>query len=160
MPLSKTVLLMSARLPRRTVHALKTSSGRPCRPQANMGARGACEIRLCHKAWGGSFYFADGPSDGLCDRLTHLNRLEKRQLQLYSNYCWPAKKDGSLQAGKDHHQCTRPCWSYNQRSNTSPQSAQLNHDGKKLFVHLKVLVIALLPPWHKMQVIHRVSSSN
>ena len=59
MPFSKTVLLISARLPRRTVHALKTSNGRPCRPWANLAARGAREIKLCHRAWEGSFYFAN-----------------------------------------------------------------------------------------------------
>ena len=59
MPFAKAVLLMSARLPRRTVYALKTSSRRPCRPRAKLGGRGAHKIRLCYGAWGGSFYFAD-----------------------------------------------------------------------------------------------------
>ena len=39
MPLSKAVLLMSARLPQKTVHALKISSGRPGHPQNKVMSR-------------------------------------------------------------------------------------------------------------------------
>ena len=108
----------------------------------------------------GTYSLMERPIDGLCNRPTHLNQLEGRQLQLYSSHRWPTNKDDLLEAGKDHHQCTRPSWGYNQRSSTSPRFARLNRDGQRLLVHLKVLVIALLLPWHKTQVIHRVLSSN
>ena len=36
------------------------------------------------------------PINKLCDRTTHLNQLEKRQLQLHSSHRWTANEDGSL----------------------------------------------------------------
>lgn len=94
-PLSKVILLMNANLPRRTVHVLKTSNERLYHLQANLGARGTREIRLCHGAWRGSFYFAD-------DSAIYLLLLYIRYWCAYSVftncinfviaillYCWP-----------------------------------------------------------------------
>ena len=56
-----------------------------------------------------SYIFADTHSlveesiDKLCDRPTHLNQLEGRQLQLHSCHCWLAPKNSLLQAGNDYH---------------------------------------------------------
>ena len=42
------------------------------------------------------------PFNGLCDRSTGINQLERKQLRLHSSYCQLTHEDGPLQTSQDH----------------------------------------------------------
>ena len=84
--------------------------------------------------------------DGLCDRSTGINQLEGRQLQLYSSHRQLTHEDGLVQTGQDYPQCTRACRSHYKRSSTPPRAPRFNRYRSRLFIHLEILVIALLLP--------------
>ena len=65
--------------------------------------------------------------EGLCDRFTGINQLDRRQLRLYSNHCQLTYKDGPLQTGQNHPRCTQACQNYHRRASMPTRAPRLNH---------------------------------
>ena len=88
------------------------------------------------------------PFDGLCDRSTGINQFKERQLRLHSSHCWSTPEDATLRTGPDLLWCIRACKSHHRRSSTPPRAPAFNRYWSRLPIHLDILVIALLLPWH------------
>ena len=112
--------------------------------------------------WPAVFTYTDtlveGPLHGLCDWITVVFWLERRQLWLDSRNCQLVDQDGALQASQSHHWRSGTSKSHPRRGSLTLQPTKLNHDWQRLVFYLKILVITLLLPWHQTKALNRVPS--
>ena len=108
----------------------------------------------------GSYLLLEGLIDRFCHGFTNFDGLKGRQLWLNPCHCWPAHKDGLLQASQGHHWCLRPSRGHYQRSSKVSQPPRLNCHRLGVFFHLEVLIIAMLFSWHQAETLHCFSPTN
>ena len=87
---------------------------------------------------------------------TNFDGLKRRQLRLNLCLRQSAHKNGSLRANQGYHQCPRPCWGFYQHSSEVWRPPGLNYHQMGFAIHLKVLVITMLFPWHQAKTFHRL----
>ena len=100
------------------------------------------------------------PLHGLCDRLTVIHGLEKQQLRLDPCHCQPIDQDGALWASQSYYWYFGASKSYLRYGSSTSRSTRLNCDQLKLAFYLKILVIALLPPWHQTKTLNHILPSD
>ena len=98
--------------------------------------------------------------DGFCHGFANLNGLEERQLWLNPSYYWLAHKDGPLQTNQGYYWCPGPCWGHHWRGCETSWPPRLNCHRPGVAIHLEILVIAMLFPWHKAETLYRLPPTN
>ena len=98
--------------------------------------------------------------DGFCHWCTSFDGLEERQLWLNPCHRQSAHKNNLLRASEGHHQYPKPCWGHYWRGSEALRPPRPNCHRPGVAFHLKVLVIAMLFPWHQAEAINRLPSSD
>ena len=88
----------------------------------------------------------------------NLNGLKKSKLWLNPRHCLSAHEDGLLQSGQDNHQCPEPGWGHHQRGSEVSQPLRLNCHQLGIAIHLEILIIAMLFPWHQTETLYHLLS--
>ena len=69
----------------------------------------------------------EGPLHGLCDRLTVVFWLERRQLWLDSRHCRPIDQDDALRTSQNHHRCSWTSGINHRRGGAISRPPRLHH---------------------------------
>ncbi len=102
----------------------------------------------------------EGPVNGLYYKPPNLSQLARWQLRHDISHCWPAYKNGILQASQGHNWYTRSSKSDHQCGCMSLRSSGINYHGSKLAIYIKVLVFAMLLSRYQNKAIYYLPPSN
>ena len=100
------------------------------------------------------------PFHELCNRLTVVFWLKRRQLWLDPRHCWPANQDGALQTSQSYHQYFWTSGSNHRRGGATSRPHRLHHKWLESDFYLQVLILTLLLTWHQATTLHCIPPSD
>ena len=123
------------------------------------------QSRLPQVLWGltvatGANTLLEGPFIGFRHGITDFNQLKGRKLWLHPSYHRSAHENSALWASQGHHWYSGVSWSHFRHGSPAPWPLQFNHIRYRLIVHLQILIIALLLPWHQTKTLNCLPSSD